>query len=136
MEEICHDGIVDSVENGTVSVRILQSAACAGCQARSLCRTGESKEKLIEVTDCDVSEIRTGQRVSVTCSSGQGMLAVLLAFGFPLLLLLVIVTVCGINGISDGVAAISAIAVLFPYYLVLFLCRGKLKKRFRFRITN
>ena len=35
---------------------------------------------------------------------------------------------------NEMVGAIASISVLIPYYLVLFLCRNRIKKDFGFRI--
>ena len=48
-ERIEHQGIVESVEDDCVKVRIVQVAACAECKAKSLCSSAESKEKVREV---------------------------------------------------------------------------------------
>ena len=37
---------------------------------------------------------------------------------------------------SEKVAAIAALGVLVPYYLVLFLLRDRIKKDFQFRIIE
>ena len=64
----------------------------------------------------------------------MGMTAVLLAFGLPLLLLLVaLIAAVAVTG-SEKVAAIASLAVLIPYYVVLFLCRNRITKDFGFRI--
>lgn len=134
-DDIRHDGFVDSIDGSTVYVRIVQSSACSGCQAKSLCKVSEAKEKVIEVTDADSSELSIGQQVCVVGSMEQGMKAVLLAFGLPLVLLLAVVIVCKSLGVTDGIAAISALTILIPYYLVLLLCRQKLTHKFQFKIT-
>ncbi len=134
--EIVHDGIVDSIDGCTVYVRIVKSSACQECQAKSLCKVAESDVRLIEVKVADTSNIEVGQKVSVSGTFGQGMNAVLIAFGIPLFLILTVVVLGKVFGMSDGYAAISALAVMIPYYFALFLCRGRLKDNFQFRIVE
>ena len=132
--DIRHEGVIDSIDGQKVTVRILQASACSGCQASRICRAAESKEKLVDVDMSGAESLSVGQTVTVVAGERMGMTAVLLAFGLPLLLLLIAliagVTVTG----SEKVAAIASIAVLVSYYIVLFLYRDRIKKDFGFRI--
>lgn len=133
-QEIRHDGIVDSVEGQTVVVRITQSSACGGCQARSICHAAESKDKLVEVNCPDAGRLKIGQTVTVAGAESLGMKAVAFSFGLPLLLLLAaLITAVAVTG-SEKVAAIAALGILLPYYIVLFLLRDRIKKDFQFSI--
>ena len=133
-QDIRHEGVVDSIGGQTVVVRITQSSACGGCQVRNMCRAAESKEKLVEVDMTGAESLSVGQTVTVVAGERMGMTAVLLAFGLPLLLLLIaLIAAMRVSG-SEKIAAIASIGVLVPYYIVLFLCRGRIKKDFGFRI--
>ena len=135
-EEIRHQGIVTAVSGQTVSVRILQASACSGCQARSMCGAADAKEKMIEVECTDACRYSVGQAVTVTGSASQGMKAVLLACGVPVLLLIAAVAIVELCGISEAVAALAALGVMIPYFFVLWLLRDRLKNVFKFRITE
>ena len=133
-QDIRHQGVVDSIDGQNVIVRITQSSACGGCQARNICRAAESKEKLVEVHQTDTGNYIVGQAVTVVGAESLGMKAVAFAFGLPLLLLLIaLVTVMAFTG-SEKVAAIAALGILVPYYIVLFLLRDRIKRDFQFRI--
>ena len=133
-QDIRHEGVVDSIGGQTVIVCITQSSACGGCQVRNMCRAAESKEKLVEVDMTGAESLSVGQTVTVVAGERMGMTAVLLAFGLPLLLLLIaLIAAMRVSG-SEKIAAIASIGVLVPYYIVLFLCRGRIKKDFGFRI--
>jgi len=135
-QDIRHEGIVDSVEGQTVMVRIAQSSACGGCQARNICHAAESKDKLVEVICADASRFKVGQTVTVTGAESLGMKAVAFAFGVPLLLLVAtLITAMTVSG-SEKVATFTALGVLVPYYAVLFLFRDRIRKDFQFRITQ
>ena len=132
--DIRHEGVIDSIDGQKVTVRILQESACSGCQASRICRAAESKEKLVDVDMSGAESLSVGQTVTVVAGERMGMTAVLLAFGLPLLLLLIsLIAGVKVTG-SEKVAAIASIAVLVPYYIVLFLCRDRIKKDFGFRI--
>lgn len=135
-QDIRHQGVVDSVDGQTVIVRITQSSACGGCQARNICRAAESKDKLVEVHTADAHTFVKGQAVTVAGAESLGMKAVAFAFGLPLLLLVAaLVTVIAVTG-SEKMAAIAALGILVPYYVVLFLLRDRIKKDFQFSILQ
>ena len=135
-QEIRHEGIVDSVEDQKVIVRITQSSACGGCQARNICHAAESKDKLVEVRCADAGGFVTGQAVTVVGAESLGFKAVMWAFGLPLILLLAaLVVAMSITG-NERTAACAALGILIPYYVILFLLRDRFKKDFQFRITR
>ena len=135
-QDIRHQGVIDSVEGQTVMVRITQSSACGGCQARNICRAAESKDKTVEVHCTDASGFKAGQTVTVSGAESLGMKAVAFAFGLPLLLLVAALVVAMAVSGSEKVAAIAALGVLVPYYVVLFLLRDRFRKDFQFRIIQ
>lgn len=132
--DIRHEGVIDSIEGQKVVVRITQSSACSGCQAKGLCRAAESKDKLVEVQCADTEGLKAGQVVTVAGAESLGMKAVTFAFGLPLLLLVVaLIAALRVSG-SEKTAAIAALGILVPYYVVLFLLRNRIKRDFQFRI--
>ena len=52
---IKHRGVVEKVEGAHVTVRIIQTSACAACSAKGLCNASESKEKQIDVYETNPS---------------------------------------------------------------------------------
>ena len=46
---ITHQGRVESINEKHIKVRITQTSACASCEAKKLCNSSESKEKLIDI---------------------------------------------------------------------------------------
>ena len=133
---IKHRGIVEKVEGAHVVVRIVQTSACAACSAKGLCNASESKEKQIDVFEAGAS-YRIGEEVVLCGSTSMGMRAVFLAFGIPMLLLLVALFVT--MRVTDGDALVSSLVALFavvPYYLVIYFMKDKLNKTFSFTIEK
>lgn len=90
----------------------------------------------MQVTVDDPDAYSLGQQVVVMGSEKQGMKAVLMAFGIPLVLLMAgLVTVLAVWS-DEKLAALVCLAVLVPYYLVLFLCRDRIRKEFQFTIAR
>ena len=133
---IKHRGIVEKVEGSHVVVRILQTSACAACSAKGLCNASESKEKQIDVYEVNAS-YRIGEEVVLCGTTSMGMRAVFLAFGIPMLLLLVALFVT--MWVTDGDALVSSLVALFavvPYYLVIYFMKDKFNKTFSFTIEK
>ena len=133
---IKHRGIVEKVEGSHVVVRIVQTSACAACSAKGLCNASESKEKQVDVYEVNAS-YRIGEEVVLCGTTSMGMRAVFLAFGIPMLLLLVALFVT--MQVTDGDALVSSLVALFavvPYYLVIYFMKDKLNRTFSFTIEK
>lgn len=132
--KIKHTGIVDEVEGNCVHVRILQSSACSGCKVAAHCNASETKEKVIDVVTADARNYQRGDNVVVVADSAVGFKASL--YGYLLPLLLMVVTLIALLAItkSEGIAALSAIGVLVPYFLMVYLLRNQIKNKLNFEI--
>ena len=132
--KITHSGVIESIEDGCVHVRIVQTSACAACKVAGYCNAAESKEKVVDVFDSNSQAYSVGQQVTVTTSGSVAAKALLWAFGIPFLLMMtVLVAVLLLTG-SEGTAAVSALASLVPYYAVLWLLRDRMRQQLAFAI--
>lgn len=132
--QIKHSGVVESVSGGRVVVRILQSTACAACRVAAHCNASDAQEKLVYVDGVDNGAYTPGQAVVVSTSRQVAARALLLGFGLPFLVLVgVLVAVLLLTG-DEGVAALSGLAALGPYYLLLWSLRQKVSGSVRFQI--
>lgn len=134
--KIKHAGVVDGVEGECVRVRILQSSACSACKVAAHCNASETKEKIIDVMDADASHYQKGDQVMVVADTTVGFRASL--YGYLLPLILMVVTLVGVLAAthSEGLAALSALGILMPYYVLLFLMRNKLRNRLSFTLER
>lgn len=134
--KIKHNGIVDGVEEGCVRVRILQSSACSACKVAAHCNASETKEKIIEVQVADAVKYQLGDSVVVVADTVVGFRASLYGYLLPLILMVVsLVAVLKITQ-SEGYAAMSALGILIPYYVGLYLLRNKLRNKLSFSIES
>ena len=137
MEDIIkHRGIVEKVDGSHIVVRIVQTSACSACSAKGLCNSSESKEKQIDVYEVNPS-YQIGEEVMVCGTTSMGMRAVLLAFGVPLLILVLALGVSmKLTGedalLSSGIALLSVV----PYYIAIYFCKDKLNRTFSFTIEK
>ena len=134
--KIRHSGIVDSVSENMVKVRILQTSACAACKVASHCNASESKEKLIDVKVSDGKGYKVGDAVTVCASRNIFSRAVILAFALPLCLMVgALVTVMLLTH-DDGLAGLSSVAVLIPYFLLVWLFRNRISRQVSFTLDD
>ncbi len=132
--KISHSGVIDSIEGNCVHVRIVQTSACAACKVAGYCNAAESKEKIVDVHCANSAAYKTGQTVTVTTSGQVAARALLWGFGMPFVILVaVLFGVLMLTG-SEGLAALSAIVALVPYYGLLWLMRDRMKEQLAFAI--
>jgi len=133
-ETISHEGIVAKITDDELEIKILAQSACAACHAKSACGMGEQAEKILIVPRPKDRTFDINQRVNVRMAIGQGNKAAILAYLIPIVLLLAVLFVCLALGMNEGLAALISIVALVPYYIVLYLKRDQLKKRFEYTI--
>ena len=134
---ITHSGVIESIDDGCIHVRIVQTSACAACKVAGYCNAAESKEKIVDVYgDTSATPWSVGQPVTVTAPGEVAPQALFLGFAIPFLLLVtVLVVVLWLTGRED-LAGLSALASLLPYYGVLYLLRDRLRNRFAFSLES
>ena len=130
---ITHQGIVENISGSQVFVRIIQTSAFSTCSVKGHCSSADSKEKVIEVTDTS-SAWKIGDEVTIIGATSMGMRAVLLAFLIPLFLLIFGLFIFKTVLHSELYGAFAALAVLIPYYYIIWLNRTRLKQKFSFTI--
>ena len=135
-QTITHLGKIERIENGRAYVHILQASACSSCQAARLCRSSESKEKIIDVPLDSRQEVFAGQSVQIEGTTSQELKAVWWAYALPLILLLVsLFLFVELTG-SEGLAAVFSLVILIVYFFALYLFRDKISQILSFKITN
>lgn len=133
-------GRVVGVDSGGVVVRLVRMEACQGCRVKGGCGvsrlTGESgsASDYYVLTD-RAGEYCVGDRVGVEISRGSGFRAVLYAYVYPFLLLLLPVIVMGVAGVSGGLIFLTVLAVLGIYFLLLFRFRSRLESSLSVRLS-
>lgn len=131
---IRHQGIVESINGHHIQVRIVQVSACATCSIKGHCTTADAKEKLIDVFTSQTKAYQPGDNVWVVGQLSMGWWAVILAFLIPLVLLVaVLFTAHALTG-EDLSSVGLTLLVLSAYYLMLWLFRHKMSRKFAFYI--
>ena len=134
-KKIEHQGIVESIDGSHIRVKILQSSACSGCHAKSLCSAAESKEKIIDIYSPVSSKYSVGDSVKVCGSETMGRNAVILSFGLPLVLMVLwVVAGTYLLDLSEQMLFVGIIVLLAVYYVIIHSFRNRLSKSFAFWI--
>jgi len=134
-QQIEHTGIINHIENNLIKVLIVQQSACSGCHAKGACTAADQDEKIIDIESSDPS-FKVGEFVTIYGQSSMGLFAVLLAFVFPFILILLVLIYVRSLVASESVAGLIALSSLIPYYIILSLNNKKLKSKFRFSIKK
>ena len=130
---IKHQGIVENINGTHLQVRIVQTSACASCSIKGHCSSADTKEKLIDVID-ESSSYQPGDRVWVTGELSMGVMAVLFAFIFPFLILIISLFVFMSIWNDELRSALCSLALLIPYYYILWLNKSRMGKKFSFSV--
>lgn len=122
--KIRHSGVVESVGDGCIKVRILQESACASCKVAGHCNAAEAKEKIVDVYTTATADYSAGQTVNVTASKNVMTLSMVAAFGLPLVVMVLALLLTLLFTGSEVKAGLAAVLALVPYYLILWVMRG------------
>ncbi|WP_291528957.1 SoxR reducing system RseC family protein [Bacteroides sp. UBA939] len=131
---IKHQGIVESINGSHITVRIVQSSACSTCSAKGHCSSADTKEKLIDIVTVDASSYQPGDRVIVFGELSMGMMAVLWAFVVPFCILIISLFIFMAIWNDELSSALCSLALLIPYYYILWLNKTRMGKKFSFSI--
>jgi len=133
--KIEHIGIITHVDNKNIQVSIIQQSACSSCHAKGACSAADMDEKTVDIAN-DGGQYQVGQQVRITGEKSTGLLAVLLAFVIPFLLILLCLFILRYYISNEALSGTIALSVLVPYYIIISLFNNKLKNKFQFRIEQ
>lgn len=133
--EIEHTGVITSVETGKLHVRILQQSACSACHAKSACTTIDSQNREVIVENVD-GNFQLGETVKLYGKTSDGLLAVLLVFIIPFVLILLSLFFFRYTFENEVFTALVSLLMLVPYYFVLSRLNKKFSKKFYFFVEK
>lgn len=135
-ETIRHPGLVDHIDGNHVFVKIMSQSACSTCHAKAMCSIAEVEEKIVEVIADNPGQLKKGEMVMVAMKKSLGGSAVFLGYILPLIILVAaLVVFIKVTG-NEGLSALISLALLVPYYLILFKLKDRLKNKFSFRLER
>jgi sigma-E factor negative regulatory protein RseC len=135
--KINHRGIIEYINGKHIKVRIVQSSACASCEAKAICSSSESKEKVVDIYVNSSENYAIGEQVNVCASETMGRNAVILAFVIPLIVMIICITL-SIRYLMINELISIAISLMFLalYYWMLSISQNRISKKFSFWIEK
>jgi sigma-E factor negative regulatory protein RseC len=127
-----HDGVVLKSDRNSVAVKITSVSACSGCHADGFCSIADKKDKIIDISGR--YNLVPGEKVTVLMKKSMGYSAVMLGYVIPLILVIVLLMILGSMSLSEFITGFGSLAVLVPYYLILWLFRKRINTNFKFTI--
>ena len=134
VRRINHEARVVEVSQGSLTVELLKSSACAGCRAESTCGSSQGNRKLI--TMASDSNHSVNDMVVVTISESEGFQALFIAYIIPLILFIPVLFILKMLKLSDLAAGLLSLGVMAAYYCFLYLFRNRIGSRFRFTLKS
>ena len=136
MKEISHSGRIEAVGKDSVTVRIVSRSACASCHAAGLCTASESATKDIRVRTTPADDYKVGEEVLVLLRGNMGTKAVLLAYGVPLFILLILVVSLSFTDVHELAAGAVGLGGVAVWFLILYCFRDRLEREYEFYIRR
>ena len=134
---ITHTGIVIGVFRDTVTVAVESSEACGSCASRSACSMGaESKTRNILITTPQAESYSVGESVVVSTRAQMGIMAVVLCYAVPAVVLVAVLALAVLCGVSEGISALLSLGAVALYYTTLGLFRDRLAQKVSFSINK
>jgi sigma-E factor negative regulatory protein RseC len=131
---IIKSGVVESVGEKYLKVKIHNDSACSMCYSKGVCTSLGSGDRIIEVENDNRHDIIPGDVVDVQMISSSGWIAVMFGYIFPFVILLGTLLIVS-SYTTEGLAALISLVILIPYYLLLYLFRVKMRKYFKFTLS-
>ena len=117
-------------------VKMTVSSACAGCHARHLCSSLDTRDKQVEAENVYHLPLEVGEKVTVELQEKLAMKAVILCFLIPLIVMLVVFIVFNNLINSELWASLGSLGSIALYYFVVWLFRGKIARDYSFIIKK
>ncbi len=136
VRQIEHEGIIKEIAGNNIKVSIIAKSACLSCQLNTSCSVSDVEEKIIDLTVNNPEVYQAGESVDVFFKQTLGYRALFLGYLLPFIIVFVVLTGTMFLTKNEGIAGLTALGSLFPYYLILYLKRNKIRKTFSFSIKK
>lgn len=136
VKQIEHEGIVKEITGNDLKVSIIAKSACLSCQLNTSCSVSDVEEKIIDVSVNNPDFYQVGESIDVFFKQTLGYRALFLGYLLPFIIVLFVLIGTMFLTENEGISGLTALAVLFPYYLILYLKKDKIRKTFSFSIKK
>jgi len=133
-DNINHEGIVSKISENAITISLKGNVNCEGCKAQSACGVSDSNDKEIEIENPTESFL-LNESVDVVLKRELGLKAVFWAYVFPFILMFLVLIITSLF-LKEWVAGLLSLAILIPYYFMLFVLKDKFQKAFQVSILK
>ncbi len=135
-KSIDHIGVVKEVTPKYVEVEIINKSLCSACHAKSACSISDMKAKIIRVPNFLIGNYEVGEEVRVLMKKSMGYKAVWISYVIPLIILLILLLYLPSLNLDEVFSGLLALAGVVLYYIIIYLLRDKIAKKFTFTIEK
>ena len=133
-DNIKHEGIISEISENGIIVSLKGNVNCEGCKAQSACGVSDSNDKEIEISN-PTQSFQLNEPVDVVLKRELGLKAVFWAYVFPFILMFLVLIITSLF-LKEWVAGLFSLAILIPYYLMLFVLKDRFQKAFQVSILK
>ncbi len=133
-KSIEHLGVIQHIEGYTARVVFPAHSACSACHAKGVCSVAGMEEKSVDVIHH--GNVEAGEKVKIVLKQSLGYKALLLGYFFPFLVVLLSLVLFTSFLENEILAGLYSLALLIPYYLIIYFFRKKIRKEFSFTIRK
>ena len=133
-DTINHEGIISKISEDGIIVSLKGNVNCEGCKAQSACGVSDSNDKEIEIAN-PIQSFQLNETVDVVLRRELGLKAVFWAYVFPFILMFLVLVITSLF-LKEWVAGLLSLAILIPYYFMLFVLKDKFQKAFQVSILK
>lgn len=135
-ENLCKEGIVREIVGDRVKVEMTVSSACSECHARSICLPSDRKQEFVMAHTLSDEQFVPGEHVQIVLRRSLGNKAVLLAYMFPFLILLISLFGCYALTHNEILSVLVCIVCIGLYYVFMIKRSKKIDKQFVFYVKK
>jgi sigma-E factor negative regulatory protein RseC len=132
--EIKHDAIVQTIDNNSVTVVLLNNVRCSGCHAEKACGISGNESKTIVIWGR--YNLKPGNKITVTMKLSDGYRALFLGYLLPLLIFLFCLVFLSSLLVNELLSGLIALGTLILYYLIFYLFNKSINAKFSFNIKT
>lgn len=123
------------VTKTSLIVNIVNQSACSSCHANGACSVSDLQDKEIEITQFS-NKYKLGQQVTVVLKESKGFTALFYGYVLPFILVLATLIISASFTNNELFSGLLSLAILIPYYIMLYLFRHRFTKVFNFEVEE
>ncbi|MBP7508364.1 MAG: SoxR reducing system RseC family protein [Prolixibacteraceae bacterium] len=133
--KVIHNGFVKEINPGKIKVGMTVLSGCASCNIKGACSMAEKTDKDIEI-ECNSNDYKIGQEVMVELETSLGLKAILFSYVLPLVIIITTLIIASSFLQNELLVALLALTSVIPYYLILYLFRRNISKKFTYNVSH